>query len=70
MDNAGELLDCKTCKPPTRYPGCQDHCPAGIADRIINGILRDQRRQQAIVSDGLKGQRRAAINKCFGKRNK
>lgn len=22
---------CHYCKPPKRYPGCQDHCPDGIA---------------------------------------
>lgn len=22
---------CHFCKPPKRYPGCQDHCPDGIA---------------------------------------
>lgn len=22
---------CHHCKPPKRYPGCQDHCPDGIA---------------------------------------
>lgn len=22
---------CHYCKPPKRYPGCQDHCPEGIA---------------------------------------
>lgn len=24
---------CHHCKPPKRYPGCQDHCPDGIADK-------------------------------------
>ena len=22
---------CRNCKPPKRTPGCQDHCPDGIA---------------------------------------
>lgn len=22
---------CRYCKPPKRCPGCQDHCPDGIA---------------------------------------
>jgi hypothetical protein len=24
---------CHHCKPPKRYPGCQDHCPDGKADK-------------------------------------
>lgn len=24
---------CHHCKPPKRYPGCQDHCPDGRADK-------------------------------------
>lgn len=24
---------CHSCKPPTRYPGCQDHCPYYAADK-------------------------------------
>ena len=24
---------CRYCKPPKRYPGCQDHCPDGLADK-------------------------------------
>nr|DAE52906.1 MAG TPA: hypothetical protein [Caudoviricetes sp.] len=24
---------CHSCKPPTRYPGCQDHCPHYAADK-------------------------------------
>ena len=70
MDEAVELLDCMTCKPPTRYPGCQDHCPCGIANRIVDDIVRYQKKQRCIVNDGLKGQRRDAISKCYGNRKK
>lgn len=24
---------CHFCKPPVRYPGCQDHCPHYAADK-------------------------------------
>lgn len=24
---------CHSCLPPTRYPGCQDHCPHYAADK-------------------------------------
>ena len=24
---------CQFCLPPTRYPGCQDHCPHYAADK-------------------------------------
>ena len=23
----GNFDECRVCKPPRRYPGCQDHCP-------------------------------------------
>ena len=65
-----ELLDCRTCKPPTRYPGCQDHCPAGVAAQIVNDIIRSKRMQRCIINDGLNAERQAALDKTVGRRKR
>ena len=31
---------CHNCKPPKRYPGCQDHCPDGIAAKAKYNALK------------------------------
>lgn len=31
---------CHYCKPPKRYPGCQDHCPDGIAAKAKHAEMK------------------------------
>lgn len=31
---------CYKCKPPKRRPGCQDHCPDGLADKAKYNALK------------------------------
>ena len=39
MDSAFEC--CHYCKPPKRYPGCQDHCPDGVAAKAKHKELKE-----------------------------
>lgn len=41
------VKDCRTCKPPERYPGCQDHCPVGIKRSKEAARKRDERNKRA-----------------------
>ncbi len=61
---------CRYCKPPKRYPGCQDHCPDGISDKAKyeaqkgayekkNGILNSVYEQRSdMIAKAVKRQRK------------
>lgn len=36
---------CHFCEPPTRYPGCQDHCPHYAADISALRAAKEEKRR-------------------------
>ena len=45
---------CHFCEPPTRYPGCQDHCPHYAADiSALRAAKEEKRRLTAAKCDWL-----------------
>jgi hypothetical protein len=59
---------CHNCKPPRRYPGCQDHCPdyaEGKAKHDADKEIEYQRRRReaALYLQTCEGVRRATKNR-------
>lgn len=42
---------CRSCLPPTRYPGCQDHCPYYAADIAKHRAARKEEQWEAQEKD-------------------
>lgn len=42
---------CQSCKPPTRYPGCQDHCPYYAEDIAKHRTIRKEEQREAQEKD-------------------
>ena len=42
---------CQNCKPPTRYLGCQDHCPYYAADIEKHRAVRKEEQREAKEKD-------------------
>lgn len=48
---------CLHCLPPTRYPGCQDHCPHYAADIAKHRAARKGEQREAQEKDDYLGPR-------------
>lgn len=48
---------CQSCLPPTRYPGCQDHCPYYAADIAKPRAVRKEEQREAQEKDDYLGAR-------------
>lgn len=45
---------CQSCLPPTRYPGCQDHCPYYAEDIAkVRAAKAEEKRQTQEKDDYL-----------------
>lgn len=42
---------CQSCLPPTRYPGCQDHCPYYAADIAKHRAVRKEEQRETQEKD-------------------
>ena len=42
---------CQSCLPPTRYPGCQDHCPHYAEDIAKLRAVRKEEQREAQEKD-------------------
>lgn len=49
---------CHGCKPPTRYPGCQDHCPHYAADKEKSDASRRAKEEECRAIDDFRVARR------------
>lgn len=49
---------CHSCKPPTRYPGCQDHCPHYAADKEKSDASRRAKEEEYRAIDDFRVARR------------
>jgi hypothetical protein len=49
---------CHSCKPPTRYPGCQDHCPHYAADKEKSDASRRAKEEEYHAIDDFRVARR------------
>lgn len=49
---------CQSCLPPTRYPGCQDHCPHYAADKAKSDASRRAKEEEYRAIDDLRVVRR------------
>lgn len=49
---------CQSCLPPTRYPGCQDHCPHYAADKAKSDASRRAKEEEYRDIDDLRVVRR------------
>lgn len=49
---------CHRCKPPTRYPGCQDHCPHYAADKEKRDTSRRAKEEEYRAIDDFRVARR------------
>lgn len=48
---------CRSCLPPTRYPGCQDHCPYYAADIAKVRAAKAEEKRQTQAKDDYLGAR-------------
>ena len=48
---------CQSCLPPTRYPGCQDHCPYYATDIAKHRTARKEEQREAQEKDDYLGAR-------------
>lgn len=49
---------CQSCLPPTRYPGCQDHCPHYAADKEKSDASRRAKEEKYCAIDDFRVARR------------
>ena len=56
---------CHHCPKDKRYPGCQDHCPDGIADKKKYEEMKAARDKQRAISNGIYAQRSASVHKAM-----
>ena len=49
---------CHSCKPPTRYPVCQDHCPHYAADKTKSDASRRAKEEEYRAIDDFRVARR------------
>lgn len=49
---------CQSFLPPTRYPGCQDHCPHYAADKAKSDASRRAKEEEYRAIDDLRVVRR------------
>jgi hypothetical protein len=59
---------CKDCKAPKRYPGCSDHCPDRIAEKLIEELRKEAYRKEQDVSIGIRDQRTRGVTKANRRR--
>lgn len=52
---------CHFCEPPTRYPGCQDHCPHYAADISALRAGEEEPGKQVVVCLRLDGMERRGV---------
>ena len=48
---------CQSCLPPTRYPGCQDHCPYYAEDIAKVRAAKAEEKWQTQAKDDYLGAR-------------
>lgn len=48
---------CHFCEPPTRYPGCQSHCPYYAADIAKHRAARKEEQREVQEKDDYLGAR-------------
>lgn len=51
---ANYFEDCQKCVPPTRHPGCHDHCPEYLASKAKYDQKRMDARQDRLVTSYVK----------------
>lgn len=54
---------CRTCKKPTRFPGCQDHCKIGKELKAITSKERDERNERNKIINENRSYIRDAIQR-------
>ena len=53
----GVFDHCRHCLPPTRYPGCQDHCPHYAEDIAKVRAAKTAEKRQTQAKDDYLGAR-------------
>lgn len=55
---------CNGCVPPKRYPGCSDHCPDRIAEKLIEDLKKEAYRKQQDIQLGIRDQKTRGVLKA------
>ncbi len=63
----GNFDECLVCKPPKRYPGCQDHCPEYKKGKAKHDKEKAAERLQKSIGAGIYNQKDHAVNKALKK---
>lgn len=61
---------CHFCKPPKRYPGCQDHCPEYAEDKAKHDADKEAEKQRRKREADLYMQRCEAVHRAMKKRKR
>lgn len=59
---------CKDCVPPKRYPGCSDHCPDRIAEKLIDDLRKEAYRKEQDIRIGIRDQKTRGVAKANRRR--
>lgn len=63
----GDFSCCYKCRPPKRYPGCQDHCTEGQAAKAAFEAKKAARDKKARVKAGIYLQKRQGVERAARK---
>jgi hypothetical protein len=61
---------CNGCVPPKRHPGCHDHCPDFIAEKLIEDLRMDAYRKQQDIQLGIRDQKTRGVTKAAKRRRR
>ena len=56
-----EFKCCWGCKAPKRYPGCHDHCPEHLAEKVPHEVRKASENKENAIRCGLDEQKNKAI---------
>lgn len=55
------IYSCKSCVPPTRYPGCHSKCPNYLEEKAKHDALKAEHDRKQAIDHGIRCQREAKV---------
>lgn len=64
------VVCCNGCVPPKRHPGCHDHCPDFITEKLVDDLREEKYRKQQEIHLGLRDQKTRGVIKANKRRRR